>query len=211
MTKARTEPARLAPSVRTRGTSAGRPSIEESSMARAPSSKLYRHGQILKLVRARHLHTQEELAEALRAQGVSATQVTLSRDIRELGLVKTPDGYSQTSQSFGARRPEPSIPSPASFFSMSASLRICWCSALRPDTPTPSPPRSITPIGPKSRALSPATIPSWSSLPSRESRPFSALQIPSSREITELYPSSLPSLPVSRQLVAAALSPIMEP
>lgn len=66
-------------------------------MVRAPSSKLYRHGQILKLVRARHLHTQEELAEALRAQGVSASQVTLSRDIRELGLVKTPGGYSQTS------------------------------------------------------------------------------------------------------------------
>jgi len=28
-------------------------------------------------------------------EGVSATQVTLSRDIRELGLVKTPDGYRQ--------------------------------------------------------------------------------------------------------------------
>jgi len=69
---------------------------------RASSSKAYRHGQILKLVRARHLHTQGELADALRAQGLSATQVTLSRDIRELGLVKTPEGYSQT--------PNPSTP-----------------------------------------------------------------------------------------------------
>jgi transcriptional regulator of arginine metabolism len=59
-------------------------------------NKAYRHGQILKLVRARHLHTQEELADALRLQGVAATQVTLSRDIRELGLVKTSEGYSQT-------------------------------------------------------------------------------------------------------------------
>src|SRR4029077_20747957 len=39
---------------------------------------------------------QEELAAALRAQGISATQVTLSRDIRELSLIKTPQGYSQT-------------------------------------------------------------------------------------------------------------------
>ena len=59
-------------------------------------NKAYRHGQILKLVRSRHLRTQEELAAALRHQGISATQVTLSRDIHELGLVKTPDGYSQT-------------------------------------------------------------------------------------------------------------------
>lgn len=58
--------------------------------------KSYRHGQILNLVRARHLHTQEELAAALRLQGISATQVTLSRDIHELGLVKTTAGYSQT-------------------------------------------------------------------------------------------------------------------
>jgi transcriptional regulator of arginine metabolism len=58
-------------------------------------NKSYRHGQILKLIRSRRLHTQEELARALRAAGIPATQVTLSRDIRELGLVKTPDGYAQ--------------------------------------------------------------------------------------------------------------------
>ena len=57
-------------------------------------NKSYRHGQILKLVRSRSLRTQEELARSLRTVGVRATQVTLSRDIRELGLVKTADGYS---------------------------------------------------------------------------------------------------------------------
>jgi transcriptional regulator of arginine metabolism len=56
-------------------------------------NKSYRHGQILKLIRSKNLHTQEELARALRTIGIPATQVTLSRDIRELGLVKTPDGY----------------------------------------------------------------------------------------------------------------------
>ena len=61
-------------------------------------NKSYRHGQILKLVRARSLRTQEELARSLRTVGVRATQVTLSRDIRELGLVKTADGYAQPAE-----------------------------------------------------------------------------------------------------------------
>jgi transcriptional regulator of arginine metabolism len=58
-------------------------------------NKNYRQSQILKLIRASRLHTQEDLAKALRGIGVPATQVTLSRDIRELGLVKTADGYTQ--------------------------------------------------------------------------------------------------------------------
>lgn len=57
-------------------------------------NKSYRQGQILKLIRARHVHTQEELAQELRSLGVAATQVTLSRDIREMGLLKTPQGYA---------------------------------------------------------------------------------------------------------------------
>ncbi len=58
-------------------------------------SKAYRHGQILKLIRARAIHTQEELARELQRAGIPATQVTLSRDIRELKLVKTSEGYRE--------------------------------------------------------------------------------------------------------------------
>ncbi|MFN7993334.1 MAG: arginine repressor [Bryobacteraceae bacterium] len=58
-------------------------------------SKSYRHGQILKLIRAKSVRTQEELARELQRAGIPATQVTLSRDIRELGLVKTQDGYRE--------------------------------------------------------------------------------------------------------------------
>jgi transcriptional regulator of arginine metabolism len=57
-------------------------------------NKNYRQSQILRLIRTRSLHTQDEVARALRAIKIPATQVTLSRDIRELGLVKTPQGYS---------------------------------------------------------------------------------------------------------------------
>jgi transcriptional regulator of arginine metabolism len=58
-------------------------------------TKSYRQGQILKLIRARPIRTQEELAQELRAQGIAATQVTLSRDIRDLRLVKTREGYQE--------------------------------------------------------------------------------------------------------------------
>jgi len=58
-------------------------------------SKAYRHGQILNLIRTKSIHTQDELAQELNKLGVAATQVTLSRDIRELRLAKTPDGYRE--------------------------------------------------------------------------------------------------------------------
>jgi len=57
--------------------------------------KTYRQGQILNLIRDQTIHTQEELAEGLKKIGIDVTQVTLSRDIRELGLVKGPQGYSE--------------------------------------------------------------------------------------------------------------------
>ena len=58
-------------------------------------SKSYRQGQILKLIRSKPIRTQEELAQELRGIDVNATQVTLSRDIRDLRLVKTRDGYQE--------------------------------------------------------------------------------------------------------------------
>lgn len=56
-------------------------------------NKSFRQGQILKIIRSKEIYTQDELARELQALGVAATQVTLSRDIRELGLAKTGNGY----------------------------------------------------------------------------------------------------------------------
>jgi transcriptional regulator of arginine metabolism len=65
-------------------------------------NKSFRHGQIMKLIRAKRILTQEDLAGELKnAYGIRTTQVTLSRDIRELGLLKTPQGYRQMAQSAG--------------------------------------------------------------------------------------------------------------
>lgn len=58
-----------------------------------PMTKDYRQGQILKAIRRQRILTQDELAKSLKVQGIEATQVTLSRDIRDLGLVKTAEGY----------------------------------------------------------------------------------------------------------------------
>ena len=58
-------------------------------------TKSFRQGQILKLIRSRGIFTQDELARALKESGIETTQVTLSRDIRELGLVKTASGYRE--------------------------------------------------------------------------------------------------------------------
>ena len=52
-----------------------------------------RHQAILDLVLAHPVHTQHELADALSQQGLPATQATISRDIQELRLVRTADGY----------------------------------------------------------------------------------------------------------------------
>jgi transcriptional regulator of arginine metabolism len=65
-------------------------------------NKSYRQGQILKLIRARPISTQDDLARELNeSHGIHTTQVTLSRDIRELGLVKTQDGYRQVAAPTG--------------------------------------------------------------------------------------------------------------
>jgi transcriptional regulator of arginine metabolism len=58
-------------------------------------TKTYRQGQILKLIRSKRITTQDELAQELKNQGIAATQVTLSRDIRDLRLVKTREGYQE--------------------------------------------------------------------------------------------------------------------
>ncbi len=49
-----------------------------------------RHEQILKLIQGQDVETQEELAELLNKSGFTVTQATVSRDIRQLQLMKRP-------------------------------------------------------------------------------------------------------------------------
>ena len=57
------------------------------------ASKAERHSAILDLVNRGSVHTQQEIAAALARRGVRATQATISRDIQELGLVRSGSGY----------------------------------------------------------------------------------------------------------------------
>jgi transcriptional regulator of arginine metabolism len=57
------------------------------------ATKGQRHQAILTLVNRGGVHTQQELAEALARRGLRTTQATISRDIQELGLVRSVSGY----------------------------------------------------------------------------------------------------------------------
>jgi transcriptional regulator of arginine metabolism len=52
-----------------------------------------RQRAILDIVRRRPVQTQQELANALAERGLGATQATVSRDVQELGLIRTAGGY----------------------------------------------------------------------------------------------------------------------
>ena len=54
---------------------------------------LYRRSQILELVRLERVATQADLCRKLARRGIHVTQATVSRDIEELGLIKTREGY----------------------------------------------------------------------------------------------------------------------
>ncbi len=51
--------------------------------------KTRRHAKILELINAYTIDTQEELLRRLREDGFDVTQATVSRDIKELRLIKT--------------------------------------------------------------------------------------------------------------------------
>ena len=55
--------------------------------------KRFRQGQILKLIASEAIASQDELRRRLAHMKLRVTQATLSRDIAELKLVKTAEGY----------------------------------------------------------------------------------------------------------------------
>ena len=62
-----------------------------------PAHKQFRQGQILKVLAAEPVANQDELRRQLIHLGLRVTQATLSRDLRELRLVKTTEGYKPLS------------------------------------------------------------------------------------------------------------------
>ncbi len=71
-------------------------------------TKPVRHKVILELLEKGPLASQEDLQRALAKRGLSVGQATLSRDLRELRLVKTVHGYTRMPEEANA---EPGLPS----------------------------------------------------------------------------------------------------
>src|SRR5215475_12239484 len=70
-------------------------------------TKLARQKTILEIVQQGPVASQEDLQRALHRRGCDVGQATLSRDIHELNLVKTGDGYARLQMT---PVPEPALP-----------------------------------------------------------------------------------------------------
>ena len=73
-------------------------------------SKLSRHQAIRELLELGPIPSQEELQRRLLKRGLEAGQATLSRDIRELGLIKSAQGYLLPAREDGTNGGETSLP-----------------------------------------------------------------------------------------------------
>src|SRR5271157_4436097 len=71
--------------------------------------KVYRRTQIVDLLRTEEVETQEDLRRKLARRGIHVTQATVSRDIEELGLVKTRSGYSLPEAAEPMSPPQPTL------------------------------------------------------------------------------------------------------
>ncbi len=71
--------------------------------------KLYRRTQILELIRTEAVATQKDLRRKLGRRGIHVTQATVSRDIEELGLVKTRTRYRLAEAAEPPAPPQPTL------------------------------------------------------------------------------------------------------
>lgn len=65
--------------------------------------KQKRHSRILKIIKEKDVKTQEQLTELLKQEEFEVTQATVSRDIKELGLVKVPSAGGGYKYAFANR------------------------------------------------------------------------------------------------------------
>jgi len=72
-------------------------------------NKRYRQSVILDLVKSGSVNTQAELCRKLARRGIRATQATVSRDIEELGIAKTRDGYRVPDSVGPVMAPQPAL------------------------------------------------------------------------------------------------------
>ena len=67
--------------------------------------KARRQAEILRIIGERDIETQEQMLDQLERRGIRATQATISRDIKELNLVKQPGAGGSYRYVVSAARP----------------------------------------------------------------------------------------------------------
>jgi len=72
--------------------------------------KVYRRTLILDVLKSEAVTTQAELCQVLARRGLRVTQATVSRDLEELGVAKTRDGYRLPGAPEPATSPQPALP-----------------------------------------------------------------------------------------------------
>ncbi len=63
-----------------------------------------RQNQLLQIIAEEDIETQEQLLERLQARGIKSTQATISRDIKQLHLIKEPAGQGRYRYAVSAHR-----------------------------------------------------------------------------------------------------------
>ena len=63
-----------------------------------------RQSHLLQIITEENIETQEQLLERLQARGIKSTQATISRDIKELHLIKEPAGQGRYRYAVSAHR-----------------------------------------------------------------------------------------------------------
>ena len=85
--------------------------------------KARRHFAIIEILNQQRISTQTELSEALKARGYEVTQATISRDIKDLSLVKLSDD-----QGYRYAVPEaPGLASSADRLKRAFQDSVVWC------------------------------------------------------------------------------------
>jgi transcriptional regulator of arginine metabolism len=72
-----------------------------------PVTASRRRQAILQIIHKDSVRSQDELRRLLRSRGIAVAQPTLSRDLRDLGVAKTPAGYVTQAAHSPALSPEP--------------------------------------------------------------------------------------------------------
>jgi transcriptional regulator of arginine metabolism len=113
---------------------------------------LRRRAEILRLVKGGAVRSQEELRSLLEERGFAVAQPTLSRDLKDLGLARTPTGYAAPPE------PSPFIPAERRAEALDRVLRQAVLSVQAAGTLVVlrTPPAGAHPVA---RALDEASLP----------------------------------------------------